>query len=241
MAIFSLWQNIKKYYSIHNNYCALCHDLSAQNLCNACLSDLSDTLTNANNSCPLCFHYNFHGKICGQCQQKPPHFERLWSSVYYDVPISNMIHRFKHQADLSLASSLTTLMQHHPPNWLNQEQIDWVLPIPLSKERRLHRGFNQSEILTLKLAKKYNWKVLPQNIVYRAEKPPQSTLKSSERHQNIKNIFQIKNTQIQNCNILLIDDVVTTGATLNELARTLKKSGVSKVFCWSLARSRMKR
>lgn len=152
-----------------------------------------------------------------------------------------MIHQFKHQADLSILQALVMLMQKNPPTWLAMESIDWVLPMPLSKERRIYRGFNQSEELAKKLAKGYGWRVLPAKCVYRIDKTPQSTLKSSERQQNVKNVFQIKNTNIQDCNILLIDDVVTTGATLNELARTLKKSGVSKVFCWSLARSQMKR
>ena len=113
--------------------------------------------------------------------------------------------------------------------------------MPLSKERRLKRGFNQSEALTDILAKRYGWTLLPRHAVFRRHGEPQSTLKSDERLRNIKNAFKIKAELPKACNILLIDDVFTTGSTLNELAKTLKKSGAGKIFCWSLARPPMKK
>lgn len=165
----------------------------------------------------------------------------MWASVYYEPPVSGMIHEFKHLGDLGLCGSLAGLMRRNAPDWLAEEQIDYALAMPLSRERRLYRGFNQSEELAAELAEHYHWRMLPRDEVFRADKPPQSTLKSSERLRNIKNVFKIKTQLPEKCNILLIDDVLTTGSTFNELAEALKKSGAGKVFCWSLARSQLKR
>jgi len=83
--------------------------------------------------------------------------------------------------------------------------------------------------------------LLPRGTVSRVRGAPQSTLKGSERLRNVKNVFSVENDVFKKRNILLIDDVVTTGSTFGELAQTLKKSGAEKVFCWSLARAQMKK
>ena len=153
-----------------------------------------------------------------------------------------MIHQFKHLADLSMLPPLAGLMLRHAPDWLHGERIDFVLAVPLSKERRIYRGFNQSDELVLRLAAHYGWQVLPRGTVSRVHGVPQSTLKGGERRRNVKNVFSVENNDVfKKRNILLIDDVVTTGSTFGELAQTLKKSGAGKVFCWSLARAQMKR
>ena len=179
--------------------------------------------------------------MCGGCQKKPPAFERMWASLYYEPPVSSMIRALKHLADLGMSRPLAELMRRHAPDWLETEHFDFVLPVPLSKERRLHRGFNQSEELADILSEHYGWTLLPRRTVFRRHREPQSTLKSADRVRNIKNAFEIKGHISKNCNILLIDDVFTTGSTLDELARTLKKSGAGKIFCWSLARPPMKK
>ncbi len=165
----------------------------------------------------------------------------MWASVYYEAPVSGMVHQFKHLGDMSMRRPLADLMRRHAPDWLDTAGIDCVLPMPLSKARRLYRGFNQSEELAESLARDYGWQVLPRQFIERAHKPPQSTLKSDERRRNVRNIFKLNKALPENCKILLIDDVMTTGATLNELAQTLKASGASAVYCWCLARSQLKR
>ncbi len=221
--------------------CVLCHDSASDGLCRGCLADLSESFTDAVNSCPLCFRQIVGGAVCGQCQKKPPKFERMWASVYYEAPVSGMVHQFKHLGDMSMRRPLADLMRRHAPDWLDIAEIDFVLPMPLSKARRFYRGFNQSEELAESLAREYGWQVLPRQMVERAHKPPQSTLKSDERRRNVRNIFKINKPLPENCKILLIDDVLTTGATLNELAKMLKASGASAVYCWCLARSQLKR
>ncbi len=163
--------------------------------------------------------------MCGICQKKPPAFDRMWASLHYEPPVSNMIRTLKHLADLGMVRPLANLMVQNPPDWLSDECFDFVLPVPLSRERLLQRGFNQSESIVGLLAQRYGWQILPRHTVFRHHRPPQSTLKGGERRRNIKNAFEIRTPILENCNILLIDDVFTTGATLDELAKTLKKIG----------------
>lgn len=238
--MLSFWQRMKQR-ARRAHRCVLCHDSASDGLCGGCLADLAESFTDAANSCPLCFRQMPGGTVCGRCQKNPPQFERLWASVYYEAPVSGMVHRFKHSGDMSMGRPLADLMRRHAPIWLDSAGIDAVLPMPLSKARRLYRGFNQSEELAESLAQEYGWRLLPRQTVGRTHKPPQSTLKSSERRRNVKNIFKLNKPLPENCKILLIDDVMTTGATLDELARTLKKSGAGAVYCWCLARSQLKR
>ena len=108
----------------------------------------------------------------------------MWASLYYEPPVSSMIRELKHLADLGMSRPLADLMCQNAPDWLTTEHFDFVLPMPLSKERRLKRGFNQSEALTDILAKRYGWTLLPRHAVFRRHGEPQSTLKSDERLRN---------------------------------------------------------
>lgn len=179
--------------------------------------------------------------MCGACQKHPPPFARLWASCRYEAPVSSLIYAFKHQGDLGLAAPLAALMLANPPPWLAETDADWLmLPMPLSRERRLQRGFNQTEILAEHLAASLGLPVLPRHSVQRAHRPPQSTLAAAERRRNVKNSFQLC-ADVRARNVLLIDDVATTGATLEELARSLKKSGAVQVRAWTLAHAEMKK
>ena len=223
------------------NRCVLCHDSAAAGLCAACRADLQGLRLDAANVCPTCAAVSVGGVMCGACQQKPPPFEKLWASVYYEPPLSAMLHAFKHQADLSLLPALADMMRGHPPPWLAEAGIDAVLAMPLSKVRRLYRGFNQADELAARLAKDYGWAILPRDTVFRRPHAPQSTLDRKARQRNVRQAFAVQNNLVKNRKLLLIDDVVTTGATLSELARTLKRAGADSVFCWALARAQMKK
>lgn len=152
-----------------------------------------------------------------------------------------MLYAFKHRADWSMLRPLRAVMLGHPPPWLESVQADCILAVPLSKRRRLFRGFNQSDGLAEAVGEHYGLTVLPHTAVFRRHQVPQSTLKQNERRRNIKNAFVLKNQYVKNRKILLVDDVTTTGATFEELARTLKQAGASAVFCWALAHTQLKK
>lgn len=231
--------------------CLLCHDSSPSAVCPACLDDLAASAVDAAAVCPCCGGKGDGVTVCGACQKNPPPFEKLWSSVHYEPPVSGVLHAFKHRGGRHLAPALAALMCRLQPAWLHEVPIDAVMAVPLSRERRWQRGFNQCDELAEHLAAAYGWEIVPFDTVCRRHRPPQSTLTRQERHKNLNNCFYLarqggfkwhlgKRFDVKNRNLLLIDDVCTTNATLEELARTLRSAGVARIFCWTLARAGVK-
>jgi ComF family protein len=183
--------------------------------------------------CPCYCGGQISAGFCEQCQQQWP-FTSLYASYRYAAPLQQMLRAFKHQRQLALLDTLAALMLAQPPQWLEQVKIDAVLAMPLSRKRLFERGFNQSQLLAAIIARHYALPVLQPDCVERSYRPPQSTLKKSARQRNVRGVFRL-NRAVKKRNLLLIDDVVTTGATITELAQTLKKSGVSRIYVWTLA------
>ena len=218
--------------------CVLCHDLAKQlYLCADCAL-LMARLQIGNEACPLCAKPSLQAAVCGECQQHPPHFERLWASYHLDWPLHSVIAEFKYQQHWSHVRAFAAWMAEAPPPWLHQAALDGVLAMPLSRVRLIERGYNQAHILVQELASMLplTCAELNSEAMLREHKPPQSTLKHAQRMKNIRGVFTIQ-ADVNKRNLLLIDDVVTTSATLNELARTLKTAGAATVSCWVLARA----
>lgn len=176
---------------------------------------------------------------CITCQKNPPPFDKLWSSAYYAPPLSGILHEYKFRRHIELCFVLSELMMHLPPPWLEDADIDGVLAVPLSRERRLERGFNQCEELARILAADYGLPVLSEDTVFRRPAPAQSTLPLAERQRNAAGVFCIER-DVEGLNLLLIDDVATTNATLAELCRKLKQAGAGRLYCWTLMQAKMK-
>lgn len=172
--------------------------------------------------------------MCGHCQRRPPACARVFASYDYTPPLVQMLHRLKYGGDSALLPPLAALMCEYPPPWLPETPIDAVLAMPLSAARLAERGFNQSAWLAEAVAARYGWSCVPPQAVARTHRPPQSTLSRTARRRNVRGVFRIIG-DVKNRNLLLIDDVVTTGATVNELAQSLKRSGAAAVYAWTLA------
>ena len=218
--------------------CVLCHDLAKQlYLCADCAL-LMARLQIGNEVCPLCAKPSLQAAVCGECQQHPPHFERLWASYHLDWPLHSVIAEFKYQQQWSHARALAAWMAESPPPWLHQAALNGVLAMPLSRVRLIERGYNQAHVLVQELAGMLQPTCVELNsaAILREHKPPQSTLTHAQRMKNIRGVFTLQ-ADVNKRNLLLIDDVVTTSATLNELARTLKTAGAATVSCWVLARA----
>lgn len=221
--------------------CLLCHDSSNDKpLCANCLADLSVSFVAAELVCPCCGGKGNGRQPCGECQNQPQPYQRLWSSAYYEPPVSGVLHEFKHQGCLNLADALAEMMIANPPPWLENAVIDGVLAMPISQARRIERGFNQCTELLARLTEHYGWTILPESWIFREHKPPQSTLNHAERLRNIRKTFRIDGN-VKNRNLLLIDDVVTTGATVGELAQSLRRSGAAAVLVWTATTAKVKK
>ncbi len=220
--------------------CVLCHEKAASHgFCTACWLDLA-RLGLPEAVCPQCAEPSIGAAVCGRCQRHAPHYQRVWAGFALSPPLSGCIHAWKYGRQLGLSGSLSALLLSRPPPWLAEHGWDGVLAVPLSEPRLRQRGFNQSHELARKISQQYDLNLFSHQAVQREARPPQSTLHRAERLKNLKNSFRLE-LDVKNCNLLLIDDVLTTGATLDELARTLKNAGAGMICAWVLAHGHMKK
>ena len=146
----------------------------------------------------------------------------------------------KYQQQLSVAAVLADLLKIDiESRALEYGLPDTILPVPLHKKRLIKRGFNQSLEIVKPLAKSQNIPILFNTITRSKDTPAQSNLSRQERKRNVSGCFTLLEKSLPS-HIVIVDDVVTTGATTNELAKLLKQSGVEKVGVWSLARADLK-
>lgn len=174
--------------------------------------------------------------LCGGCIKETPPFDIARSLFYYNEKMSFAIQRLKYAGKSSLAIALGRLLFNHP---LTEETFDRIVPVPLHISRLRERGFNQSQLIARRLEKKTFCPVDPFIIERTKRTLTQVGMKRKERILNVKGAFRIRDAafaSIRGESILLIDDVFTTGATVGECSRILKKGGAEKVSVLTLAR-----
>jgi ComF family protein len=172
-----------------------------------------------------------HADICGRCIESPPYFEQAVSFGMYEDVLASAIHQFKFIGIRRLHVPLTDLLLHHDTG-----SIDAIIPVPLSHSGLLSRGFNQTLLLADRLARQKKIPLIMDCLMKTRETPPQVGLSAEERMKNMKKAFTCV-TPLNGKRILLIDDVMTTGATVNECAKELKKAGAASVSVLALARA----
>jgi len=162
-------------------------------------------------------------------------FERMWSFGPYEGRLRVAISLFKYQGIKRLARPLSEfILKMHIPN------VDIIIPVPLHIKRLRERGFNQSALIARYIAKKIGVRLDLDSLIRVRLTKPQVGLSASDRIKNIKGAFKVKREKfIANRNILLVDDVITTGSTMKECAMELRRAGASRVYCISLARGIM--
>jgi ComF family protein len=172
---------------------------------------------------------------CQHCQERPPYFQRAWTLFPYLPPLREAICSFKYRGKHTLARPLARLMISALPSEID---VDVIIPVPLHPTRLRAREYNQSLLLADQLSRHLARPVSATNLVRVSATEPQTTLTRQARLKNLRNAFAVRRPQdlTEKC-ILLVDDVFTTGTTLNECAKTLRKSGTGPVFALTLART----
>ncbi len=186
--------------------------------------------------CALCKKTSPAGMICENCRGTS-NLRAIWVSAdYNNVLLQNLIHFLKYRYVEELADTLASLAK----GFLTENQIiekfnitsenTFLVPVPLHKTRQGQRGFNQSELISRKLSEHYNLQT--KDLLHRNKNTAsQINLKRTERQENIRDAFEIgKENFDTNKKIILIDDVVTTGSTLNECAKILNSSGFNEIY-----------
>ncbi len=179
--------------------------------------------------------------VCIACLRKPPRFGQARACATYDAsaaaehPLKVMLQRYKYNRDVSLAPALARLLSRR---LADASGYDLVIPVPLHLTRLRWRGFNQALLLTRYLPPSVRARVDPHVLSRVRATRPQVELDQSERASNVSGAFQVADrSRVRNKRVLLLDDVLTTGATVDECARALRRAGAQCVDVVVLARA----
>jgi ComF family protein len=210
-------------------------------------SDCADRIEWARS--PACSHcgvpFRTHGgsdHTCGRCVADPPVFGRARAAAIYDAsepadqPLKSVLQRYKYNRDVGLAAPLARLLEQRNP--FDIAEYDVLMPVPLHLSRLRWRGFNQALLLARRIARTRGASVDPFSLERTRATQPQVELDEQERRRNVARAFRVSRpAQVRDRRILLVDDVYTTGSTVDECSRVLLKAGARSVDVLVLARA----
>ena len=184
--------------------------------------------------CHLCGLENQNtDDICAACLYDPPRWQRIIAPLQYQGLTRELIMQFKFSQSLHFASSLIQSIAHHFPG--DSAKPDALLPIPLHHNRLMERGYNQAFEISRLLSRQTNIPVDTRTLFRVRDTEAQAGLTARGREKNILKAFSFHNRNHYR-HVAVIDDIVTTGSTANEVTKTLHRAGVETVEIWSLAR-----
>ncbi|MBI4460091.1 MAG: ComF family protein [Acidobacteria bacterium] len=178
-------------------------------------------------------------RLCGLCRRRAFRFEQARSFAAYEGTLQSLIQRFKYDGLRPLAQPLSELLAEaarrlEPHSW------DLILPVPLHRRRQRQRGFNQAELLASRLSKTLRVPLGTKDCVRIRDTRPQTGLRAAERRKNVAGAFHVPRPEsVSSLRVLLVDDVLTTGATVNACAQALGEAGARGVWVATLARAKM--
>src|SRR5262245_21529628 len=208
--------------------CALCGTRSGREpVCGAC----EEGLPSLPEHCARCALPTPGGSLCGSCLVNPPHFDGTIAIWLYEFPCDRLVQALKYRARLGLAPFFARRLAERP-----LPPVDLVIPMPLHPERLAQRGFNQALEVARALARRTGLALEPRGAERVQNTVPQTELPYGERAKNIRGAFASR-CDFSGKTVAVVDDVMTTGATLNELARILKRAGATEVHNLVMARS----
>jgi ComF family protein len=205
--------------------CFLCRGAAADLLCKPCDADLPRL---AEPRCPRCALSSPRGEMCGRCLSEAPHYDATVAALAYEFPADVLVHALKFRGELALAGLLGGLLSQK----ISRHDVDCVVPVPLSSARLRERGYNQSVEIARQLGAKLDLALCVREI----DTPAQMDLPYAQRQRNVRGAFRCTQ-MLAGARVAVVDDVMTTGATLNEVASVLKQAGAAHVVNWIVART----
>ena len=186
--------------------------------------------------CPHCGRPRTNGGLCPLCQRDPLQIDGIRSVAYLDGTLREAIHHFKYNNLQGLAAPLGKLMGDY---WEKSPlPAEIVVPVPLHVDRLRERGYNQAALLGQALGKSIGLPVSENSLVRVRATRPQVDLSAQERKENVRDAFCCSNAELKDKRVLLVDDVYTTGATLEACSIALRQVGARSVWALTLARAR---
>ena len=208
-------------------------------ICNNCISGFSLIEAPFCTICGMPFpSEQIENHPCEDCLRTKPFFQGAHAPYRYEGPILEAVLRLKYGKKTFVADSVGPLLAEFVKTRFKNLSSFLIMPVPLHPKRLRKRGFNQSLLLAKHIASRLNGELEFLSLIRTKHTIPQTTLSKRERQKNVKNAFHLKTPEtVRKRTILLVDDVATTGNTLNECARILTSGGAETVFCVTLAKA----
>jgi ComF family protein len=211
--------------------CLLCGaDARHGSLCAGCRADLP---WHSQPHCPRCATVTPEGRLCGACLKHPPAFDRTVAALAYLFPVDRLIPRLKYHGRLALAPLLGECLAEAVAT---APRPDLLIAMPLHPVRLRERGFNHAGEIARETARRLAVPLDAAVCTRIRDTPPQMGLKHEARRRNVRGAFACTG-DVRGRHVGLVDDVMTTGTSLDELAATLKRAGAAEVTCWVVSRA----
>ncbi|MDD2702077.1 MAG: ComF family protein [Sideroxydans sp.] len=225
--------NIRPYFAhlLPAQPCFLCGSSCHDGLC--CAACVNDLPHHTGPSCSVCAAPLPSGEVCGRCLQHPPAFSRTVAAFRYEFPLDSLIKALKFDEQLIVADFLADALAA-----CIVSQPDHLLALPLHPARLRERGFNQSQLIAARLSRVLRLPLLTDAAIRIRNTPSQSSLPWRVRKRNMRKAFTIApGFDVRDKHIAIVDDVMTTGASIDALAQLLKDAGAREVSAWVVART----
>lgn len=212
-------------------------DSAAPLFCATCAADVRLVAEPLCRCCGRAFPWAAGGNhTCGPCLQKPWHFRAARAVLHYSDPVSQAVQAFKYRGSTTGLATFRQLKERlHHLDYL--ADVDLILPVPLHVRKLRERGFNQALVLARALFPAQRQRITPFLLARTRPTVSQTGLSGGDRRRNLKDAFRVEApAQVAGKRLLLVDDIFTTGSTVNECARTLRRAGAKEVQVFTLAR-----
>jgi ComF family protein len=224
--------------------CIVCQRFQVAPICANCLQQLNENGLLHYECCNQCgIPLNTQELLdqrCNQCQKNSPFFDKTICLERYHGCLQEPLHQFKYQKRITYAHAFAYAWNQIQARHIDQEQIDYLVPVPLSQEKLIARGFNQSWEIARRIHCDTSIKRVPWALKRHHHPVHQAGTNKHGRRDTVREMFYIERSHrelFENKSVVVFDDVMTTGATLNEIARVLKGNGVTRVLNWVLLRT----
>ena len=214
--------------------CFLCgaYTDAARLFCKSCRGDFA----RIEQSCPRCGRAMAHGGlVCPSCSAHPPGYDRLIAPFHYSYPVSLLIKLLKYNNKIEISRELGRALADAVIA-RGGSLPDAIVPVPLHPLRAMRRGYNQAREIAVALAAQLQLPVASGLVRRIRHTRPQFDLGPAERRRNVQGAFRL-NHRPRYHSVAIVDDIVTTGTTVNELARVLRRAGVTTIEVWAGART----
>ncbi len=208
-----------------------------QPLCGNCFAQLKFIKTPYCVCCGRVFSGDGENHLCGICLKSSWVFDKARSLFSYEDIIARLIHDLKYSGKTTGLDALKWISEHSTV-LSDLETPDIIIPVPLHTKRLRKRGFNQAAVLANTLFSEEKNRIRHNTLIRKVDTPAQAGLNGQERRKNLKNVFMVaKPSEVADKNILILDDVFTTGSTTQECAKALKAAGCKKVEVLTVCRA----